>query len=149
MAVRGSGASLPAELRQRAERARVARLATIRPDGRPHVVPITFAIVANTLIWAIDHKPKRTTDLQRLRNIELNPAVSVLVDAYDEDWSQLWWVRLDGVATVVRGEPDRSTTCEPLLTKYGEYRVQPPSGPIVRIAVASFSWWSAADPRDS
>lgn len=78
--------------------ARVARLSTTRADGRPHVVPMTFALLsggehADALVTAVDAKPKRTTDLQRLRNIAANPAVSVLVDHYDDDWTQLWWVR--------------------------------------------------------
>ena len=80
----------------------VAALATVRPDGAPHVVPVVFAMAAgrDDLIYtAIDAKPKSTQRLRRLDNIENNPAVSLLVDHYDDDWSQLWWVRADGTAT--------------------------------------------------
>ena len=78
------------------EDARVARLATVSRDGRPHVVPICFVLDGDTLHTAVDEKPKRTRSLQRLRNIEANPNVEVLIDGYDEDWSRLWWVRLRG-----------------------------------------------------
>ena len=81
--------------------ARVARLATVDATGQPHIVPVTFAHNDNTIVIAVDHKPKSTRNLKRLRNIEANPKVTLLVDHYDEDWSQLWWVRADGTAEVV------------------------------------------------
>ena len=77
--------------------ARVARLATVTPDGSPHVVPIVFAVDGDTIYTAVDGKPKRSRQLQRLANIAAHPRVTVLADRYDEDWSQLWWVRADGV----------------------------------------------------
>ena len=88
--------------------ARVARLATIGPQGRPHLVPITFALDGDTIYTAVDQKPKVTTRLQRLRNVAADPRVSVLADHYDdEDWSSLWWVRGDGAARVVApGDPE-------------------------------------------
>ena len=79
---------------------RVVRLATVRPDGAPHLVPICFALEGDTLYSAVDHKPKASTALQRLANIAANPRVSLLADRYDEDWSLLWWVRADGTAHV-------------------------------------------------
>ena len=79
----------------------VARLATADATGRPHVVPICFVVDGDTLYFAVDAKPKRTTDLKRLRNIAANPAVSVLFDHYEDDWSKLWWVRVDGAARLV------------------------------------------------
>src|SRR5438552_12363668 len=97
---------LDSHMRRRVEAARVARLATVRPDGRPHVVPITFAIAGDTIVTAVDDKRKRTTGLQRLRNVAAHPEVSVLVDHYDDEWSRLWWVRADGSARVVHeGDP--------------------------------------------
>ena len=81
--------------------ARVARLATVDEQGRPHVVPICFAVDGDLLYTAVDAKPKRTRELRRLRNVEANPAVEVVIDHWDEDWSRLWWVRLSGQARVV------------------------------------------------
>jgi PPOX class probable F420-dependent enzyme len=72
---------------------RVARLATVRPDGAPHLVPICFALDGDTLVTAIDAKPKRPGTLARLRNIAWEPRVAVLADGWDEDWTRLWWVR--------------------------------------------------------
>ena len=63
------------------------------------MVPIVFAVEGDTIYNAVDHKPKRSTQLRRLANIAENPAVSVLVDYYDDDWDELWWVRADGVAS--------------------------------------------------
>ncbi len=94
--------SLDPALRQRLAQARVARLATVRPEGHPHIVPITFAFEGGTIVTAIDHKPKTTTALQRLKNIEARPVVSVIIDHYEDDWSRLWWVRGDGTAEIVR-----------------------------------------------
>src|SRR4029453_4312281 len=79
--------------RDRVEWARVARLATVRPDGRPHVVPITFPLVGDAGGSAVDQKPKTTLALARLANLAVHPVASVLVDHYDDDWARLWWVR--------------------------------------------------------
>src|SRR4051794_39443348 len=81
--------------------ARVARLGTVTPDGAPHVVPVVFALTGDTLVFAVDAKPKRTQDLQRLRNLVANPRATFLVDEYAEEWSGLWWARADGSAVVL------------------------------------------------
>jgi PPOX class probable F420-dependent enzyme len=134
----------PDDARRRVTDARVARLATVRPDGAPHVVPVTFALVDDDrLVTAVDAKPKTTQRLQRLANVEAEPRVGLLVDHYDEDWQQLWWVRLDGVARVVREEPERSGMIEPLLVKYGQYADAPPTGPVVVVDVSDVRYWSA------
>jgi PPOX class probable F420-dependent enzyme len=109
----------------------VARLATVDPQGRPHVVPICFAIDGATLYTAVDEKPKRTRRLQRLRNIEANPRVEVLIDRYDDDWSRLWWVRLRGTARVV----DDPRALELLAAKYPQYRERPPAGPVIAVSI--------------
>lgn len=120
----------------RFQSARVARLATVGPDGTPHLVPVTFAAWSTTVITAIDHKPKTTADLKRIRNIRTNPRVSLLADEYDdEDWSRLWWVRVDGTAEVVETEPARTELAEHLVEKYEQYRQTPPAGPVIRIHV--------------
>jgi len=133
---------VPGHIRERVGQARVARLATVRDDGRPHIVPVTFALDGDILVSAIDQKPKRTNDLLRLRNIEKNPAVTLLTDDYDDDWSRLWWVRLDGTASVLRSEPARSAAIRPLLDKYVQYRETPPAGPAVLMQIRSWTWWS-------
>ena len=135
--------SLPDKERSLVARTRVAHLATTRPDGGPHVVPITFALVGEAVVTVVDHKPKRTIRLQRLVNVATNPRASVLVDYYDDDWSKLWWVRLDGVAEVVRHEPRRTTELAPLVAKYPQYRESPPRGPVIVMTVRSATSWSA------
>jgi PPOX class probable F420-dependent enzyme len=130
------------DMRRRLAEAQVAHLATVGPGGRPHIVPITFALDGDAIYFAVDAKPKRTTDLQRLRNIEANPAVAVLVDHYDEDWTRLWWVRVDGHARVLRsGRSDRAVDL--LVDRYAQYRQARPSGPVVEISVDRMSGWSA------
>jgi PPOX class probable F420-dependent enzyme len=105
-------------MRARVAAARVARLATVTADGRPHVVPCCFALAADTVYSAVDAKPKTTLALRRLANVEANPAASLLVDHYDDDWSALWWVRLDGVARVVADQAERGSAVARLAAKY-------------------------------
>ena len=129
--------------------ARVARLATVGADGRPHLVPITFAFDGDTLYTAVDHKPKRTTRLRRLENVAANPGVSVLADHYDEqDWSALWWVRADGAARILAADdPQRARAAALLQARYEQYRRRPPTGPAIAIAISRWSGWRAADAR--
>ena len=134
---------LGADMRKRVEVARVARLATLRPDGRPHIVPITFALDGDTIVTAVDHKPKSTTSLQRLRNIQAHPVASVLIDHYDDDWSHLWWVRADGTAHIVSERAVRDQAVGWLVDKYAPYRERPPSGPLIVVAVDRWTAWSA------
>lgn len=109
------------EALRRLEAARVGTLATVRADGRPHVVPIVFAVEGGVVYSIADPKPKSGPDLLRHRNIRANPAVSLLVDAYDEEWEQLWWVRADGAAWVVDDGAERDTTIRLLRAKYPQY----------------------------
>ena len=123
--------------------AEVARLATVRPDGRPHLVPVTFASPEpGLLVTAVDHKPKRDTNLQRLRNVQAHPAVSLLVDHYDDDWAALWWLRVDAAARVVFKEPDRTTLTETLVGKYAQYLARPPTGPVIAMKVDAITSWN-------
>src|SRR6266480_3230046 len=89
------------EARQHLAASTVARLATIAEDGKPHIVPMVFALEGDIVYFAVDAKPKKSTNLKRLRNIAANPAVSVLADHYEDDWTKLWWVRADGTARVI------------------------------------------------
>lgn len=119
----------------------VARLATIRPDGDPHLVPITFAVIGGAIVTMIDSKPKTTTSLQRLRNIEAHPAVSLLVDHYHRDWDRLWWIRADGEASIhTSGEPWRSAQTA-LAAKYPQYASDPPAGPAIVVSVSRVTSW--------
>ena len=121
--------------------ARVARLATVDESGHPHLVPVTFALDGDLAYIAVDHKPKTTRNLKRLRNIEANPHVSLLVDCYDEDWTRLWWIRADGTATILR---DPATFTEPnrlLTAKYPQYQQHSPEGPLIRIAITHRVTW--------
>jgi PPOX class probable F420-dependent enzyme len=122
------------------DEARVARLATVGADGRPHVVPICFALDGDTLYSAVDSKPKSTRRLRRLANIEANPQVEVVIDHWDEDWSRLWWVRLSGRARIVEQE---ARGLELLQAKYAQYRAAPPEGPFIVVMVESRREWSA------
>jgi PPOX class probable F420-dependent enzyme len=122
----------------------VARLATVDAAGRPHVVPICFAVDGDTLYFAVDAKPKRTADLKRLRNIAANPAVSVLFDHYEDDWSKLWWVRVDGAARVVGDAAEADRAIGLLVGRYTQYARTRPGGPVVAIAIDRMSGWSPA-----
>lgn len=134
----------PEELRRRINGAMVARLATAGREGRPHIVPITFALDDDTIYFAIDFKPKKTADLQRLRNIEANPSVSVLVDHYEEDWTRLWWVRADGSARIVIDGATFERGIALLTERYAQYRSVRPAGPVVSIAIERMTGWSAS-----
>jgi len=135
-----------AQARRRLAAAPVVRLATVDAGGRPHLVPMTFCVSAGgDLIYsAVDAKPKTTRCLKRLANIAANPAVSVLADHYDGDWSALWWVRADGFARTSAGGPEFDQAIEGLQAKYPQYRDTAPAGPVVIIAVSRWSGWAAA-----
>lgn len=128
-------------LRQRVEAARVGHLATVRPDGRPHVVPCCFALVGDTVYSAVDAKPKSTLALQRLRNVGAHPHASLVVDHYEEDWTRLWWIRLDGVARVVEADGERETALAALGAKYLQYRDAPPPGPVIALEITAWRAW--------
>lgn len=130
------------EARARFSAARVARLATADAAGMPHLVPVTFALVGDVAVIAVDHKPKRTHDLKRLQNIRANPRVALLVDRYDDDWEHLWWVRADAVARVIEGTAGRAAPVAKLRDKYQQYQGTPPAGPVIEAAVTRWVGWS-------
>ena len=121
----------------------MARLATTDPDGRPHLVPIVFALEGDTLYSAVDSKPKRSRRLRRIENARARPDVTVLVDEYDEDWSRLWWIRLRGRARVLDGGPEHDRALALLAEKYPQYRHEPPGGPVLAVDVDEVRTWSA------
>jgi PPOX class probable F420-dependent enzyme len=154
--------------RSRFAAARHAYLATADAGGVPHLVPVTFALISaagsatddagpgagapaeDEIVVAVDHKPKTTRDLKRLRNLAENPRVAFLVDEYDDDWTRLWWVRADGVA-VVENEAEheaehkgeyRQAALDALAARYPQYRERRPDGPLIRVRVTRWSGWA-------
>jgi PPOX class probable F420-dependent enzyme len=123
--------------------ARVARLATTDPDGRPHLVPIVFALDGDTLYSAVDRKRKRSSKLRRIENARARPDVTILVDHYDEDWSGLWWIRLRGRARVLDDGDEREHALALLAEKYPQYQAEPPDGPVLAVDVSEIRQWSA------
>ena len=130
------------EARARLAAARVARLATAGRDGRPHVVPVTFAVDGDLIYSAVDHKPKTTVNLRRLRNIGENPQVALLADHYAEDWDTLWWVRVDGRASVLENDDRVRHQLDMLAERYEQYRQTRPAGPVVVIEAERWTGWA-------
>jgi PPOX class probable F420-dependent enzyme len=123
--------------------ARVARLGTTDPDGRPHLVPIVFALEGDTLYSAVDRKPKRSAKLRRIENARARPDVTILVDHYDDDWSRLWWIRLRGRARVLDDGEERERALTLLQEKYPQYRTEPPDGPVLAVDVTDVREWTS------
>ncbi len=125
---------------------RVARLATIREDGKPHVVPVVYAYDGALVFIALDEKPKRVApmQLQRVRNVATNPNVSLIMDDYDDDWTRLAWVRLDGVAEILQSGNLHATALALLREKYEQYRAMSlEARPIMQITVKLRTHWEA------
>lgn len=130
------------DARRRVAKARVARLATVTAAGRPHIVPCCFALLGETLVTAVDAKPKSTTALRRLDNIVARPDVSLVVDHYDDDdWTRLWWVRVDGRARVVAEGVERERGLDALAEKYPQYRETRPPGPLIVVEALAWRAW--------
>jgi PPOX class probable F420-dependent enzyme len=125
--------------------ASVARLATIDADGRPHLVPITFALDGDSLYSAVDEKPKRSRRLRRIENARARPDVTVLVDHYEDDWGRLWWVRLRGRARVLDDGEEAERALALLSEKYAQYREEPPGRPVLAIDIVEWRGWAAEE----
>ena len=126
------------------ETARVGRLATADSTGRPLVVPVCYALADQRIYSAVDAKPKRTRELRRLRNIAENPLVSLVVDEYDEDWTRLRYVIVEGRADVLTGGEEFSRAIDRLVAKYPQYRtlaLPRDSGAVVRITPERVLAW--------
>jgi len=132
------------ETRTRLAGARVARLATVGGDGQPHLVPVTFAVDGDLIYTAVDYKPKKSANLRRLKNIRENPRVALLVDHYSEDWDELWWVRIDGWASVVEDELGLQDPLDVLAQRYEQYRELRPAGPVILIQADRWKGWSSS-----
>ena len=142
--------SLSAAARELLTTGRVAHLATADQYARPHIVPVVFVWREPVLYTPLDRKPKRDDDwhaLRRVRNIETNGRVAIVVDRYDEDWSRLAWVLLEGVATILEGGDERDAASKLLREKYAQYETLSLEGrPIVRVEIERASEWSSASP---
>jgi PPOX class probable F420-dependent enzyme len=131
----------PDEARRRFAAARVARLATADATGRPHVVPVTFAVAGDTVYSAVDAKPKRRTALRRLANVAANPRVALLVDHYEEDWDALWWVRADGAGRVLEpDDPEAGRAAGLLADRYPRFALR---GAVLAVDVDTWTGWEA------
>jgi PPOX class probable F420-dependent enzyme len=119
----------------------VGRLATVTSEHRAHLVPCCFVLDADTVYSAIDAKPKSTLDLRRVRNLRSNGAASLLVDHYDEDWTTLWWVRVDGTGRVVGDAVEHQRAIELLNAKYEQYLASPPPGPVLAVDIDVWRTW--------
>ena len=137
------------EVRPRLEAARAGHLATASPDGDPHLIPVVFALVGDHVYIAIDEKPKTTLRLRRLTNIESNPKFALLVDHYDDDWNQLWWILLRGPAGVLwPAEWDATEAAEAisaLRAKYAQYESMGlEERPLLKLTPDHITRWSAS-----
>ena len=138
----------PQEMRRRVAESRVARLGTVGPDGRPHLVPCVFVLEGDTIYTPIDHKPKRTRRLQRLKNIEANPAATMLVDYYSEEWDECWWVSLRGRARILEGGDEFERARGLLIVRYQQYSDPEQIHPIIAIDIDKWVGWQGKDVKE-
>ena len=131
------------DARERFASSPVAQLATVGADGVPHLVPVVFAVSHDVIYTAIDAKRKSTQRLRRMANIEVNPSVSLIVDHYDDDWSQLCWVRADGTAEIHYSGEEMATGYFELRRKYVQYQRIALDGPVITVTVRRWSGWQA------
>jgi PPOX class probable F420-dependent enzyme len=135
----------PATAAERLAGGRVGHLATVTSTGRPHVVAVTFAVAGGRVVTAVDAKPKSTRSLQRLDNVRATGHASLLVDHYDEDWSRLWWVRVDGPAIVLERGAQFELAIDALAAKYEQYREARPAGPVIIVRPDAWRSWIPSD----
>jgi PPOX class probable F420-dependent enzyme len=121
---------------------RIAHLATADRRAVPHVVPVCFAVAAGTLYITIDEKPKRGTALKRLKNIAENPAVAVIVDRYDEDWTRLGWVMLRGRAEILGEGQEHQDAQDLLRARYPQLAaMQITAYPVIAVRIERTTSW--------
>jgi PPOX class probable F420-dependent enzyme len=124
------------------ERLPVAHLATADKSGRPHVVPVCFAYLDGRFFIAIDEKPKRSLRVKRLRNIEENPRVALVLDRYHDDWERLGWVLVQATATVLVDGPEYDRALTALRKRYEQYKAMALDGrPVISVTVERISSW--------
>ncbi len=143
--------TLSADERRFIDTSRVARLATADHMGEPHAIPVCFVVIAGALYITIDRKPKDAdfSRLKRLRNIAENPAVAVIIDRYDDDWTKLGWVMLRGPAEIIASGDEHDLAQAALATRYPQYREMPISDlPVIALRIDRVTSWGnlAIDP---
>ena len=132
-------------MHRRVASARVARLATlVAGTGAPHQVPICFALIGDTAYSVIDGKPKSTLGLRRLDNIRADRRAGLVIDHYTDDWSELWWIRLDTHAREVAAADERGRALSALRTKYPQYRDQVLAGAVLAFDIVNWNAWLAS-----
>ena len=129
------------QMRQRVGEARSGVLSTVTADGRPHAVPCCFFLTGDVVYSAVDTKPKSTLALRRLDNLAANPAACLLVDCYDDDWSKLWWIRVDGTARVLVDGDERDHALDLLAAKYPQYQATRPPGSVIALDITVWRAW--------
>lgn len=128
-------------MRRRVGEARSGVFSTVTAENRPHAVPCCFFLKGDVVYSAVDAKPKTTLALRRLDNLAANPSACLLVDRYDDDWSQLWWIRVDGIGRVLTEGDERDHALNLLADKYPQYREIRPPGPVVAMDIISWRSW--------
>lgn len=134
-------------IRKMVTNARVARLATLDSQGCPHIVPVCFAYDGKVFYSAVDRKPKRVSPerLARLKNIRAVSRVALLIDQYDEDWTQLWYVLIRGKANLIpnSARQERARAIRRLRAKYPQYagEMLTDDAPIIRITPERTTFW--------
>lgn len=130
------------EMRRRVGEARSGVLSTVTADGRPHAVPCCFFLKGDVVYSAVDAKPKSTLALRRLDNLAVSPAACLLVDCYEDDWSKLWWIRVDGTARVLIDGDERDHALDLLAAKYPQYQTTRPPGPVIALDITFWRGWT-------
>ncbi len=132
---------LPREIKTLFASERRAVLGTADREGRPHAVPVVFAVYNDHIVTPIDRKPKTTRALGRRKNIEQNPHVALLIDRWSETWDDLAWVMIRGTASV---QPANRSLREvdAIISRYAQYRDTIEGSEVIRIAPRRISWWS-------
>ena len=127
---------------------RVARFATAEPNGQPHVVPICYALSNNSVYFTIDKKPKQLTDkpLKRIRNLQKNPHVALVVDRYEDDWTQLGWVMVQGDAALLDDGEEHTKAQRLLKARYPQlHGMQIGDLPVIAVRIKHVVSWGNLD----
>jgi PPOX class probable F420-dependent enzyme len=133
---------LPGWARELLAAERVARLAFLDDEERPRVLPVTYAVLGESVWSAIDEKPKRAAEPARLRYLRRRPEAALCVDRYSDDWSRLAWVQLLGRIEILPAA-DHAAALEALAARYEPYRERTPPGPLLRLSVERALSWRA------
>jgi PPOX class probable F420-dependent enzyme len=122
---------------------RVGRLAFLDDEDRPRVLPVTYAVLGDSVWSAIDDKPKRAVEPARVRYLRRRPEAALCVDRYSDDWSRLAWVQLLGRVNILSAA-ESSAALQALASRYESYRERTPPGPLLRLSVERALCWRAA-----